>query len=814
MFRSLRLKSHRILSIWLFLLIGILVSANLSMAQKTTGAISGSILSQNDRKPLEFAHVVLLVLPDSTFMTGTITDEDGHFVLKELPFGDYFLQIRSLGYAQWSKEIKLSDKVPVVHIGRIMMSEQEFMLDDIEVIGRKEEVSRTMDRKTYDIQDNISLLGGTVLEAVTNLPGVTIDQSGKILIRGSDRVLIMLDGKQSALTGFGAQQALDNIPASGVEKIEIINNPSAKYDASGMAGIINIIFKKTERTGWSGKSGMAIGIGELDNKTSAIDPSVMAYRLTPKINPSAQINYQGLSTKFYCNGDVLLQQKLVRNEIAQRLSENSNILQQYVENRDQPIYNLVLGIDQKIDGQNIIGLSGLYNRRSYVDRGHILYLGQEGDPYFRRWTYTEDEINETLEAAVNYHWNSKTIGKGLKSQLKYASRGKEESFFYLNEMVNFKGNDTLFLSAREQTIEWTVDYSQPLLRGKMELGSLQRRRVFPNQVRFLKGDNSIMDPRLAGYAEYREWLSALYANYSYYYQMWEMEAGLRLEYALIDYLVDENHLFYRSSGFDYLALFPNLRLTRALSNDQFLSFHYNRRVDRPGESNLRSFPTYADPEILRIGNPNLLPQFTQTFELGYKKSWGQGYVYSAGYFRWINQVLTTVIGRFAESKDLVHIDQNAGEGLQTGLEALVTHRFYRWMRLDFNTQVYYHRYNSFSVSYGFPNIENETYSTRTFYSGNIKMIGELSFFKDWKTQLTMIYHAPDLLPQGTIGPRFSIDLGIRGKIWNGKGELFANMTDILNTYRLEIEVLSPNLWFRSTDFFETQVFRIGVNRQF
>ncbi|MEZ4800964.1 MAG: TonB-dependent receptor, partial [Flavobacteriales bacterium] len=220
-----------------------------------TAVISGEIKDKTNDSPLPFVTVVLKSQADSSLVTGTITDDNGMFQLNGIHSGNYILEASFLGYVTNSQNLFVGNLNQFFNVGIVYLTEDSQTLDAIEITDKQDEISSKMDKKVYSPEDNVVQNGGTALQAMQNLPGVTV-QDGKVQLRGSDKVMILVDGKQTALTGIGNQSGLENIPASAIEKIEIINNPSAKYDANGTSGIINIVFKKDVQEGFNGKVGL------------------------------------------------------------------------------------------------------------------------------------------------------------------------------------------------------------------------------------------------------------------------------------------------------------------------------------------------------------------------------------------------------------------------------------------------------------------------------------------------------------------------------------------------------------------------------
>jgi hypothetical protein len=232
-------------------------------AQNSHITLSGIVKDRTSKSVLAYVNIILKTEKESTFVTGTVTNEEGRFVITNIIPGNYLVEFSYTGYKTTAQSLLAGELSPFLDLGTIELEEQVATLNEVVVTGVQDAVVETMDKKIYSIADNISQSGGSMLQAMQNLPGVTITQEGRVQLRGSDQVVVLIDGKQTALTGFGSQSGLDNIPASAIERIEIINNPSAKYDANGNAGIINIIMKKETKEGFNGKIGFTTGLGAL-----------------------------------------------------------------------------------------------------------------------------------------------------------------------------------------------------------------------------------------------------------------------------------------------------------------------------------------------------------------------------------------------------------------------------------------------------------------------------------------------------------------------------------------------------------------------
>lgn len=798
-----------------FTLITLMLVFVSAFAQIKNAVVSGIVRDKQTKELLPYVTVVVTG-NEGSFLTGTITNEQGIFSIEKLSTGDYIVKVSYVGYTEQSIPLHVGRLNNFLDLGTIVLAESATQLEGVTITAARVEVSSKMDKKSFAIDDNLSQQGGSVLQVMQNLPGVTVDRDGKIFLRGSDKVTILIDGKQTGITGMGSQSGLDNIPASAIASVEIINNPSSKYDASGMAGIVNIVFKKDQEFGWNGKAGLTFGLGALGEKEPSVAGIRDQYRFTPKINPSFSTNYKRENTNIFVQADLLYHKQMMKNEFTLRSFDNGDkVNQQFLENRTQPIYNIKAGVDYNPNKRNSFTFSTLFNYREYTDLGDIPYDDKDGNR-LRLWQYFENEVNQTLFATVTHKHSFNQPGHNLVSSFNYSFRRKDEVFHFTNNQydLGFIGTDTTSLMADENIFDLTIDYTKPFKSGRIEVGTKQRARIFPNNIYFKPGNNSILDPSLAGSAEYKEWLSAVYGTYIYERKEFELEAGLRLEYANVDYLVDPNHSVYSSTGFDYIDPFPSVRATWLISNNSRLSVFYNRRVDRPEEKDLRTFPSYASPEILSMGNPNLKPQFTQSVELGYRQSWDGGYLYTAAYHRMSTSILTKIITEVPSSSLLAQVNQNADKGQNTGIELVLNQQLGSNIRLNANGNIYRNSIDAFSIINAYPNNVSYTGQAQSIVAGNAKVNLIAKVLKGTELQITGIYLAPDIIPQGKILARYSIDAGLTKKIQKGKGELFINASDILNTLVMRVEIEGTTFNLFSNDFYETQVVRVGYQYRF
>ena len=777
-------------------------------------SVSGIIKDKTTLSPLPFVSVTIKLEKDSSLIIGTITNEEGRFTLNNIKQGRYYIEVSYLGYITHKQPLFVGSLNSFLDAGTIALIEDTKILDAVEVTAKQDEVNGKMDKKSYTLENNITQNGGTVLQAVQNLPGVTV-QDGKVQIRGSDKVVVLIDGKQTALTGFGNQTSLDNIPASAIDKIEIINNPSAKYDANGNAGIINIVYKKNKQEGFNGKVGLSAGLGALWIKKNNLPTIAPQYQNTPKVNPSLSLNYKKKKINLFLQGDYLLTNTLNKNEFVDRYYDNGDIIRQQTRrNRNTTIATGRIGFDYNPNEYNQFSLSGLFSSERILDHGEEPFFNSDLSDRKRLWQFLEDELKTTVTASSAFQHKFKQAGHTLNVGLNYTFHREDEKYYFTNVMPSFTGKDAFKLISDEHVADFNLDYIKPLKFGRLETGAKFRYRNIPTNMLFFPGLNSPIDSAAGGWATYKETIPALYANYVLENKKYELEAGLRVEYVQVNYLVNPNHPTYKSNGYSYNQPFPNIRFAYKFNDDNKISFFYNRRVDRPNEVDIRIFPKYDDAEIIKVGNPSLNPQFTNLFELGYKHNWKTGYSYSAAYHKISDGTITRIASVVPGSTLVYSIMQNAGKSYNTGLELIVSQDFKKWATFNLNFNGYQSSIEAFTVYNKYPSPNTYSSDKQSLISWNSKLNALFHLNKNLDIQLTAIYLAPDLIPQGKIGSRFSLDLGIKKQIQKGKGEVFVNATDLLNTMQIHKEIKGAGFYYISTDYYETQVVRIGYNYKF
>ncbi len=791
----------------------------LNVFAQETVTVSGQLFDAETKETLPFANVAAHSFEDNALITGAITDLDGRFELQEIPLGKYEIYFSFLGYSGAQQTLLAGGLNTIFDLGKIELEPSAETLEEVEVTGKQATTNSDLNKKTFSLAENIAQSGGSVLDAMKTMPGVAFDQEGKVVLRGSDKVVVLIDGKQSSLTGFGNQKGLANIPASNIEKIEIINNPSAKYDANGFAGIVNIVYKKEKQTGWNGDVGLSFGLGALGKRKPDTKIDLGSFSVNPKLIPSINLNYKKDKVNYFLQSEFIVQEALPNNEFTTREYEDGrNIISQVPENRKQFRAIINGGIDYDLDDNNSFTFSGLYDREKHIDTAQVAFINLNTNTRNRYYNWQEEEVTRYLNAAVNYRHKFEQAGHTLSANAQY-TQGLEDETYSLNDSSAVRvGRDKTNIRAIENTTSISTDYVRPLKNGRVELGAKMRIRRLPVDYTITPGNNSIIYPNLGTFSDWGENLYAGYMNYLLEKEKYDVEAGLRAEQTDVFYDLDPVNIYYPDNDdYDYFELFPSVRFTYKLNDNNKLSAFYNRRIDRPGEPELRIFPKYDDPELLKVGNPYLRPQFTDAFELAHKYSWGTGSLFSAVYHRMIQDQYMRIFSIDDSDPDyniVNRIYQNTGSATNTGIELLFSQDITNTFKVSASFNGYINTIDPYQGILLFPFERSFIVDESNDEVWDAKLTSEFVLPWDVSAQLTGVYYSEKNIPQGEQLGRSSVDFGLKKTIWDNKGELTLAATDIFNTFSIRQELEGEGFEAFYENYYETQVVRLGMKYRF
>ncbi|MBT5032630.1 MAG: TonB-dependent receptor [Proteobacteria bacterium] len=801
-----------------YLLLSLLLFCGLSLAQ-TDVTVSGSVADSQTGLSLNNATITVFSVDSDLIATAAVTDESGRFILTGLASGNYSLSYTAPGYEKSTNALLVGTKNTIYDLGQIALMRIDGDLEELVVVGQSDRLEASLNNRIYNLSDNVAQSGGSLLDAMKTLPGVTVEQDGKVMLRGSDRVVILIDGKPSAITGYGNQTGLDSIPSANAESIEIINNPSSRYDAAGMAGIINITYKKENQEGFTGDFGLSVGAGALSKPREDLPTDLGSFSINPKVQPSVNLNYNTDKARYFLQAEVLLQDRLPNNEFTTRFYDDGRVIESQVpENREQVHYVIKTGADWLVNDNHSFFLSALFDYESHEDNAQVPFIDQASGTRNRFWFWREEEVTGYANLSFSHKYSFIEPGHELDSSIQF-TRGWEDESYFLNEESPVRiGTDATHLDATEYTIPVQVDYTRPLASGRLETGLKYQKRWIPVTYLVDRGVQSVIYEGLGDFSDWNEDIYAGYANYVFERPTFDVEAGIRLEQTDVAYEFSAQNIYYdENDAYDYFEIYPNVRFTWKLNGENSLAVYMNRRVDRPGEPELRIFAKYDDPELLKVGNPYLRPQFTNNYEVAFQHLWGSGSVIASLYYRDISNAFTRIFAQDVSNPnyDIVNrIYQNTGDAQHTGLEILFTQDISDTWRLSGSFNWYNIQIDEHDVTILFPFQRDLTIAASDDDTWEIKVSNEFQLPWEVEAQVSFIYYADRAIDQGTQEARSSLDLGFKKPVFDNRGEINFSFSDVLNDFGLKQNINSTGFDAIYENYYETQVVNIGLKYWF
>jgi hypothetical protein len=782
---------------------------DVTVAGRAVDAVSGTALP--------FATVT--VLRDGTVVGGELADDAGRFVIEGLERGTYTISVSFVGYLPSEQPLLVGQLNDNYDLGDIAVAREEGATEEIVVTAQRQIFEASLDRRVFDLDDEVARSSGSVLDVMRGLPGLTVTQEGQVQLRGSDRVTILVDGKQSGLTGIGNQAGLDSIPAGSIQSIEVINNPSAAYDAAGMAGVINIVYRQDQAEGLQVDTGVALGVGTLDKRKPDLPTELGSFSSNPKINPRVNLVHESDAGGFFVQADVLFQDDLPNNEFTTRYYDDGRVTYSQVpENREQEQVVVRGGVDRELDDYRSWTFSSLFDFEHHRDIAQVPFIDGATQELYRYWFWTEEEKTGHLNLVFTHTREFEQPGRELKWSLQY-TRGWEDEAYFLNDRSELRNaSDETHLDALEHTLPFQLDYVKPLRAGRLETGIKVQRREIPVDYHVNPGEDTIIYPGLGDWSEWGEDLYAAYVNYVREQPKYAVELGFRGEQADVRYdLPPENIYYSQSDSYDYFEPLPNMRFTYNVSGSDRIAVYYNNRVDRPGEPELRIFPKYDDPELLKVGNPYLRPQFTERFEIAYERLWARGSAVVSLYRRNIDDPFVRVfaIDDSNPDYDIVNrIYQNVGSGTHTGVELIFNHDIGEYWRLSGSANVYENIIDAAETTLLFPVPRPFSVPRSEDDTWDMKLNSVLRLPNGIEAQLSVVYYAEKPIAQGTESARSSVDLGFKKPLMNDQAELTLSITDLFNEFGIRQEIDGDGFDAVYENFYETQTVTVGMNYRF
>lgn len=769
------------------------------------GIIKGQVVDATTKTPLEFATISIFSYKDSSLVNGGITDEKGQFAL-ETGYGHFWVMIEFLAYKpRLFENILLDRDNPVANLGLIALEPDATTLAEVEVVAEKSQMQLALDKKVFNVGKDLANAGGTAQDILDNVPSVTVDIEGNVSLRGSGNVRILIDGKPSGLIGISNTNGLRAIPASMIDRVEVITNPSARYEAEGMAGIINIVLKKQNRQGFNGSFDLTGGLPEVYGGAANLNLRkdrfnfFLNYGLNNRRNEGGGHQY----TEFFSNDTTYLT-KLTRNNDRGGLSHNLRLGAEYFFS---PKSTLTSAFSlRRSDEDN-------FARLTYRD--FLFNLDNPTGSTIR--TDDEHEDDHNLEYNLNYRKSFAQEGRELNVDLRYEESKETESSNFLEKYFLADGSaagvaDLVQRSKNtEGQSEWrfTADYVHPLgQEGKFESGLFSSLREIRNDY-LVEEYGDLGWENLANLSNnflYDEDILAAYAILGNKSGKWSYQAGLRMEHSIVKTeLLQTNEVNDRS----YTDFFPSAHITYELPNDNAVQVSYSRRIRRPRFWDLNPFFTFSDSRNQWSGNPNLDPEYTNSYEIGHIKYWTNASLTSSIYYRHTTDVIER-IRRFDSEGNSYTRPENLSTRNDYGLEFTWSYDPLKTWRLNGN-------FNFFrSITDG--QLEDQNFDADT-YSWFMRFSSRVTLWKKLDVQTSFNYRAPRTTTQGKDKAMYHADLGMSMDILKNKGTLTLSARDLFNTRKRRYINEGDNFYtegdfqWRSRVVTLTFNYRINQNKQ-
>lgn len=779
--------------LFLFCSITLIVSAQKEVK------ISGKVLEEGTDYPLEYATISFFSIKENKVVTGGITDMEGVFEVM-VPVDIYNIKVEYISYSTKTYNNKTLDSD--INLGAVSLALDAQALDQVEIIAERTTVEIKLDKKVYNIGKDLTTAGGTVSDALNNVPSVSVDIEGGISLRGNENVRILINGKPSALAGFGDGNILSQLPAEAIERVEVITSPSARYDAEGTAGIINIILRQKETLGFNGSLNLTAG-----NPDNLGLSATLNYR-TEKFNVFTNIGWRYFDAPRNSFNDITYFDRNIDGQFIE--PEFRRIVEDQKVTRLNRNYNGNVGMEYFIDETSSITGSIFYRLGSDSD----LSLNQS--ERFNNNSLVEEtlrsekqgEQDNSYQIALNYMKRfGEDVDHKLTADFQFAI-DTEEGSTILNEDYIFTSqtNPEPFQIEQEFTQEdqkellIQADYVLPL--GEDSRFEAGFRGTFQNEITDYRLEqeeigtgNLIVNDTITNIFDYDENVNALYTQYGSKFNKFSFLLGLRLEHTQLKGNINSllsNEELIEAFGFpidtdfnnNYLGLFPTINLIYNLKgsgsdDEESITLGYNRRINRPRGWFINPFPTRSSRTNIFQGNPNLQPAFSSTFDLGYLKRWEKFTLTTSIYYQHENnsfeRVQENTGQRTTDGIDIIRtIPINLSTNKRTGAELGFLYNPEKWLRLNSSFNFF-----QFKTDGEFNGVDYSAKNTSWFARFSSKIT--LPWKIDWQTNAS--YRGARQDAQSDTDGIFSIDLAFSKEIWNNNATISINVRDLLNSRR-------------------------------
>ncbi len=768
----------------------------------TNGVISGKVVDDKGN-PVEYATISLFSMRDSSLLTGGITDKDGAFKLSELRLGVYRLDIKFLGFEH--KEIKPIYLFPKGRgkgegveqdFGEIKLENSAVALEDVNVIADKSNVQYQIDKKIVNVSQDINSASGSAVEVLQNVPSVSVDIDGNVELRGSGNFTVLIDGKPSVLEG---SEALQQIPANMIENIEIITNPSAKFDPDGSAGIINVILKKKKNLGLNGLLNLSAGTN--DKYSGNLNLSYKA----GKFGFTLGLDYRDETR--YGNGKM--------EQISKDTIKSIDYFSNYNGSRNfnHYGYGVQAGIDYYINDKNTLSLSGRFGERDF-NRNSQSWYHEYTNPvsinsYYMRESkagFGGNTYNVNLDYSLKFNKPQQKLDMSLYYSKREGTRADDQFMYFTDENFNILDIEPELNKADEkgprEDYRAKADFSSPVGKdGFLEAGYQARYEVDNEQYIYSTYNgltsNWEVDPLKSNDVEFDRNIQAIYSTYAGKILGLDYKVGLRGEYTnrnLLQVVSKEEFII------DRFDLFPSAYITKQLSKTQQIQLNYSRRIDRPGGRQLDPFADYSDPKRIRQGNPYLEPEYIDSYELNFQQQFNKSFISLETFYRKTNNVISDKVYQISADTTL-RTYENLNHDNSLGVEINMNLNLAKWWRLNASGTGYYYQILG--------ELEGESINNETF-TYNFRVNSMFTFAKNTKVQVNVFYRGPSITAQSTRKAFVFSSLAVRQDLMKNKLTLTAQLQDIFGATKFGFTNKTPIVYSSGEFSRESQVVRLSL----
>jgi len=801
------LKGLKRVTSWLLLkhLLYILLAAfaTHSISAQDIGSVRGTVKSNSS--PVEFANVFVSFPEDSTkIYKGTITDSLGRFMLGSLPVRKYFLYVSAVGFQRKKVEITLPSEKDILDLGDISVVADTQLLNAVEVKSMRDIVERTEGGLILNAKDNLTQAGGTAADLLRNMPGILVDSDGGITIRGKNP-LVMINGRISGIAGVDRSAQLDRIPASTIERIEIVNNPTARYDADAEGGIINIILKKNMDLGTNGA--FAVGMGRGDRN---------------RVNGSALINHKTTKWNFggaYDNWYTTRTRRVTGDRNNFDIPDQFYLMQRRHDERLIFYQNAKATIDFTPNDKNAFNFEVLWAFPGENNHETLKNTNETSDDRFvnRNQRYS-NEIRRThnVEPALTYRKRFKDSGKSLTATISDAIGNDRENTDItttkLSEEDEDLGNSSVQRTRTYQKtnlLNASLDLSHPI--GKallLESGykGIQRMLNADYGRSDLQGNEYVVDPRNTNVFDFREQIHAIYSQISGWTgdkqsPRFKYIIGLRAEKVW-----NHGHNLDKSTDFEnkYFFLYPSASVNFNTKGGDNIKFTYGRRINRPGLGQLNPFTDITDSLNQYSGNPHLKPELVNSLELGYNIALAKGSINMTSFYRnRTNAIYTYTV--LNDDGVAFTTPLNFGTASSFGVEVIASRNLYSFWNVNLSVSAFETRIDNSAAS------AEVALTQKSWYT---KLINNISTGKKARLQAVFSYVSPTAISQGRSIAIYNVDLGYQHQVLNGRGKLGVVITDIFNTQKSGLVTSANNFTFARSTKLDTRAIMITFGYTF